>query len=59
VTDADFERAAGGGANSGTQAAQNKVQQPFVGNRNNSQESKKALENKGFLPTLPVPYNTA
>ena len=38
VTDADFERASQGGAESGAQAAQNAAQQAHAGNRSNSPE---------------------
>ncbi len=61
VTDADFDRAAegypcsGGGTESGTQAAQKAAQQPSAGNRTVSQESKKALENRAYLPASAIP----
>ena len=42
VTDADFERAARGAAESGAVALQNPVQQPAAGTRTVSQEMKKA-----------------
>ncbi len=58
VTDADFDRATGGypqtegGAESGAVAVRNPVQQPSAENCRVSQETQKAPENKGFLPSV-------
>ena len=59
VTDEDFARAAQGGAESGAVAVQNAVQQAAARNCTGSQEIKKAHEDKGFLPSIANPCDTA
>ncbi len=49
VTDADFDRAAEGGAESGAQVAQNPAQHSHVGNSTDSQETKQALALQGLV----------
>ena len=49
VTDADFDRASQGGAESGVQVAQNRAQHAHAGNRTDSQEMKQALAVQGLV----------
>ena len=63
VTDGDFDRAVasprmGGGAESGAQEAQNAAQHAAAEKCTLSQESRKAPENKGFLPSIANPCDT-
>jgi hypothetical protein len=49
VTDADFERASEGGAESGAQVAQKEAQQAYAPSRTDSPRTTKAPENPGLL----------
>ena len=51
VTDADFERASQGGAESGAHVAQNAAQQAHAENRSDSQDSTRAHGNQGLMLT--------
>jgi hypothetical protein len=50
ITEADFARAAGGGAISGAEAVQNPVQQPAATVRTDSQGEQGNLENSAVFP---------
>jgi hypothetical protein len=58
VTDGDFDLAVQGGAKSGALKAQNQAQHTAAGIGTVSQESKRAPENKGFLPSIANPCDT-
>jgi integrase len=49
VTDADFDRASGGGAESGAQAAQKPAQQAHAGNRTKRTKTKQAPAKQGLV----------